>query len=53
MKPKARFIASAVKTAKSDIPALPFERVVQRSSQSARVKKQIENQPNRNSKVSL
>jgi hypothetical protein len=32
MKPKARFIASAVKTAKSDIPALPFERGARRAA---------------------
>jgi len=55
MKPKARFIASVVKTAKSDIPALLFGavHVVQRSLLSAQMRKQIANQPNPNSKVSL
>jgi hypothetical protein len=32
MKPKARFIASVVKTAKSDIPALPFGRGARRAA---------------------
>ena len=32
MKPKARFIASVVKTTKSDIPALPFERGARREA---------------------
>ncbi|WP_293451790.1 hypothetical protein [Planktotalea sp.] len=32
MKPKARFIASVVETAKSDIPALPFARGARRAA---------------------
>lgn len=32
MKPKSRFIASVVKTAKSDMPALPFERGARRAA---------------------
>ncbi|MGH1577900.1 hypothetical protein [Planktotalea sp.] len=32
MKPKARFIASVVNSAKSDIPALPFERGARRAA---------------------
>ncbi|WP_439143826.1 hypothetical protein [Planktotalea sp.] len=32
MKPKARFIASVVNTAKSEVPALPFERGARRAA---------------------
>ena len=32
MKPKARFIASVVNTAKSDAPTLPFERGARRAA---------------------
>ena len=32
MKPKARFIASVVNTAKSELPALPFERGARRAA---------------------
>jgi len=31
MKPKARFIASVIKTSKEQLPALPFQRNVRRT----------------------